>query len=163
MNNTLIAYASDHGTAEKCAHRLFNLMEGNVDICNLKHREIFPDVSSYNTVIIGGSILSSVIQNVVSAFCAQNVQVLATKRLGLFVNCAYSGEKAQRQLDAAFPAALNQKALVREYFGGEINRSKLNFWERIVISQMMEKEDLVVALSKDKITRFAQIMSHNEQ
>jgi len=36
---------------------------------------------------------------------------------------------------------------------------KLTVWERIVTTQMIEKEDLEVALSKDKIKHFAQCMS----
>jgi menaquinone-dependent protoporphyrinogen oxidase len=63
------------------------------------------------------------------------------------------------QLDAAFPELLNQKAIVRDYFGGEVDDLKLSFWERIITKQMIEKEDLVVALSKEKMERFANIIS----
>lgn len=159
MDNTLIVFASDHGTVEKCARHLFRLLDGRVDICNLKHREFFPDVSIYDSVIIGGSIHSGMVQEAISAFCTENLDELASKKLGLYINCLYTGEKAQKQLDEAYPAVLNERAVVRDYFGGEVDKTQLSFWERIVTSQMMEKEDLMVALSKDKIERFAQMMN----
>ncbi|MBF6627281.1 MAG: flavodoxin domain-containing protein [Proteiniphilum sp.] len=159
MNNTLIVYASDHGTVEKCARELFQLLEGKVDMCDLEQREFIPDLTTYDSIIVGGSIHSGKIQDVIASFCDDYLDLLAGKRLGLFINCLYSGSKAEQQLDEAFPAALRQKAVVRDYFGGEVDELKLSFWERIITKQMIEKEDLVVALSKEKIERFANMIS----
>ncbi|HBG58718.1 MAG TPA: hypothetical protein DDX07_11975, partial [Porphyromonadaceae bacterium] len=53
---------------------------------------------------------------------------------------------------------LKRSAVVRDYFGGEVNEMKLTLWERIVTTQMIEKEDLTVVLSKEKIRRFAESM-----
>lgn len=159
MDNTLIVFASNHGTVEKCARELFRRIDGKVDICNLNQRDFLPDLSGYDTVIVGGSIHSGRIQDEISSFCNENLELLVSKRLGLFINCLYSGEKAQQQLDNAFPEALNRKALVRDYFGGEVDKLKLSFWERVVTTRMLEQGDLVVAISKERIERFANIMS----
>lgn len=159
MDNTLIIFASHHGTVEKCARELFRLIDGKVDICNLNQREMFPDLTNYDAVIVGGSIHSGKIQDEITTFCTDNLDKLATKRLGLFINCICTGEKARQQLEKSFPRQLFHKAVVRDYFGGEVDELKLNFWERIVTTQMIEKEDLVVVLSKDKIKRFAELMS----
>src|SRR5690554_1689752 len=110
MNNSLIIYASDHGTVEKCAKELFLQMSGKVDLCNLYNREVTPDLSTYDTVIIGGSIHSGKIQDVISEFCEVNISQLIQKNIGLFINCIYSGEKALKQLDDAFPVSLNKIA-----------------------------------------------------
>lgn len=165
MNNTIIVYASDHGTVELCARELFSLIDGKVDMCNLNRREILPELSAYDSIIVGGSIHSGKIQDVITAFCDEHLALLTSKRIGLFINCLYSGKKAEKQLDEAFPAILNQKAIIRDYFGGEVDELKLNFLERLITKQMIEEEDLVVALSKEKIERFAQIMSsvHDEK
>ena len=48
---------------------------------------------------------------------------------------------------------------MRDYFGGEVDELKLTFWERIITKQMIEQEDLVVALSKEKMERFATMIS----
>lgn len=159
MNNTLIVFASDHGTVEKCARTLFRLIDGKVDICDLEQREVLPDLTTYDTIIVGGSIHSGKIQDGIAAFCDEHLDLLAGKRIGLFINCLYTGAKAEKQLDDAFPELLSQKAVVRDYFGGEVDELKLSFWERIITKQMIEQEDLVVALSKEKMERFATIIS----
>lgn len=71
----------------------------------------------------------------------------------------YSGEKAQKQLQNAYPQQLTSKAIVCDYFGGEIDDLNLSFWERIVALEMIEKDDLIVALSKEKIEEFARQMN----
>ncbi|WP_352421967.1 flavodoxin domain-containing protein [Proteiniphilum sp.] len=159
MGNTLIVFASNHGTVEKCARELFRRIDGKVDICNLNRRDFLPDLSGYDTVIVGGSIHSGQIQEEISSFCNENLELLVTKRLGLFINCIYSGEKAQQQLDGAFPEVLRRKAVARDYFGGEVDKLKLSFWERVVTTRMIEQGDLVVAISRERIERFANIIS----
>ena len=158
MNNTLIVFASNHGAVEKCARELFRQMDGKVDICNLNRREFIPDLLKYDSIIIGGSIHSGKIQEGIAEFCDEHLGLLNTKHLGLFICCLYSGEKARRQLEEAFPEELNRHATVRDYFGAEVDHMKLSFWERIITSQMIENEDLVVKLSKDRINRFAETM-----
>lgn len=159
MNNTLIVFASNHGTVEKSVRELFRHMNGKVDICDLNNRDIAPDLSRYDSVIIGGSIHYGKIQTVISVFSKENKDILLTKRLGLFVNCLYSGERAEKQLEQAFPSELYEKAIVREYFGGEVNNLKLNFWERFITKHIIDNESLVVAVSKDKIVEFAEKFS----
>lgn len=159
MDNTLIVFASNHGTVEKCVQELFRRIDGKVDICNLNRRDFLPDLSGYDSVIVGGSIHNGKIQDKISSFCDDNVELLATKRLGLFINCLYSGETAQQQLDDAFPETLNRNAVVRDYFGGEVDKLKLSFWERVVTSRMIKEGDLVIAISRERIERFANIMT----
>ncbi|HCC86043.1 MAG TPA: hypothetical protein DEQ06_05535 [Porphyromonadaceae bacterium] len=165
MHNTLIVFASNHGTVERCARELFKLIEGKVDLCNLNRRESLPDLMSYDTIIVGGSIHYGKIQKVIADFCKSNQTVLAGKRLGLFINCLYTGEKAAQQLERAFPESLARHALVRDYFGGELYKQKMNFWERFITWQIVRSEGLEPLLFKDKIARFAQIISsyHHEK
>lgn len=162
MDNTLIVFASNHGAVEKCARELFRQLDGKVDICNLNLREYTPDLTKYDSIIIGGSIHSGEIQEVIAEFCDNNLNTLATKRLGLFISCLYSGEKALKQLDNAFPEKLSRVAVARDYFGGKVDKMKLSFWERIITNQMIESEDLVVKLSKERIDRFAEKMRNSK-
>lgn len=163
MNNSLIVFASNYGTVEKCARELFRHMDGKVDLCNLNKREFLPDLTTYDTIIVGGSIHSGEIQEVIASFCEDHLETLAGKRLGLFINCLYRGEMALQQLDAAFPDALNRRAVVRDHFGGEVNDLKLSYWERIITRQMIEKDDLVVAVSHDKIKHFATLITSSHE
>lgn len=162
MNNTLIVFASEHGTVEKCARELFRLIDGKVDICDLSQRQIIPDLTGYDSIIIGGSIHYGEIQKAISDFCKTNLDLLDKKRIGLFINCIYTGDKAMLQLNNAFPKELNDKAVVRDYFGGEINDLKLNYFERFITKQIIKKENLVVSLSREKIVQFAKVISNHE-
>ncbi len=165
MDNTLIVFSSNHGAVEKCARELFKRIDGKVDICKLNTRGSLPDLSGYDTVIVGGSIHNGKIQEEISSFCERNIELLASKRLGLFISCIYSGERAQLQLDEAFPEVLHRKALARDYFGGEVDELKLSFWERMITTRIIKEGDWVVAISKEKIDRFANIMTttHDEK
>lgn len=158
-NNTLIVYASRHGNVEKCAREIFNLLDGKVDICNLNERESFPDASTYDSVIIGGSIYQGKIQESVSSFCDANLNILTKKRVGLFICCLYSDERAQKELQEAFPPELLNTALISDYFGGEIDKSRLSFLERIITAQMTESGKLVSSISHEKIRKFAEKMN----
>ncbi len=154
-DNTLIVYASRHGNVERCARELFNLIDGKVDICNLNNRESFPDASTYDSIIIGGSIYQGKIQKSVSEFCEMNLDVLTKKRLGLFICCLYSDERAERELKEAFPPALISSAMVSDYFGGVVDKSRLSFWEKIITRRMAASGELVSSISKEKIKEFA--------
>ena len=160
MDNTLIVYASNYGTVEKCARQLFQLLSGNVDICNLQERDALPHLDNYDAVIVGGSIRFGSIQESIAQYCIENMGLLREKQLGFFINCLYSGEKAQRQLNDAFPPQLRERAVISDYFGSEFAESKMTFWERMAIAVILKsgiaKE---VGLSDERIKYFADRMN----
>ncbi|MDO5664214.1 MAG: flavodoxin domain-containing protein [Bacteroidia bacterium] len=158
-NNTLIVYASRHGNVEKCARELFTALDGKVDICNLNNRKLFPDISTYDSIIIGGSIYYGKVQKSVSDFCNINFDVLIQKRLGLFISCLYADEKAEKELRESFPPELHKHATVSDYFGGEIDKSKLSFLEKILVNQMIKSGELILSISQEKIKQFAEKMN----
>lgn len=159
MDNTLIVFASDHGSVEKVARYLFSHLQGKVDLCNLSKRRSFPDIDPYDTVIIGGSIHSGDIQPIIRLFCHELKHKLMNKRLGLFINCLYDGEKGRQQLDKAFPSELNQVAIVRSNFGGILNPTELTALERLILGSDVRKEQAIDSLSWQKIDTFAQQLS----
>lgn len=158
-NNTLIVFASKHGNAEKCARELFHLLEGKVDFCNLNHRKTYPDITTYDTVIVGGSIYHGKVQESVSSFCYKNLHELQQKRLGLFISCIYTGDKAQKELHESFPKPLMQNAIVSDYFGGGVVTSKLSFLEKIIINQLIDLDEVFSNMSSEKIQHFAEKMN----
>ena len=84
--NTLVVYASKHGSAEDCAKTVAGKLKGKVELVNLKEK-IVKDVFVYDEVIIGGSIYAGRIQMEVTEFCSKNLDVLKSKNLGLFICC----------------------------------------------------------------------------
>lgn len=64
---TLIVYGTKHGTTEKCSKFLKDKLSGEVVIINIK-KENMPDITTFNNIIIGGSIYMGQIQKEVKIF-----------------------------------------------------------------------------------------------
>ncbi len=156
MNNTLIVYASHHGTTSEYAKKLFQLLNGNVDLCFLNERaNSLPDLSVYSTIVIGGSIHYSKNSKSVIKFTNDNLELLKTKRLGLFITCHFEGEKAIQQLNNAYPKVLLDRAIVSDYFDGELLFPKMNRWEKFITKLVLSSNEIKPIMSREKITQFA--------
>ncbi|WKY44753.1 flavodoxin domain-containing protein [Eubacteriaceae bacterium ES2] len=142
---TLILYASNCGYTEDCAKKLKNMLSGEIAILNIE-KQAPQDLSSYDTVLIGGSIYMGQIQKKIKAFCSTNENILQEKNLGLFISCA-TAVKDLEAIDAfyksAFPEALLNHADCIENFGGELRMDKMKFSHRLIAKMMMKsaKED----------------------
>lgn len=156
MNNTLIVYTSRHGTTAAYARKLKQLLDGNVDICFLDERGgSLPDLTVYDTFVIGGSIHFGKNSKSIVSFSKNNLELLKNKRLGLFVSCHFEDGKALEQLSNAYPKELLNKAIVSDYFDGELLFPKMNFWEKLVARVVLKKDEINPRVSKEKVTRFA--------
>ncbi len=156
MYNTLIVYASRHGTTSEYARKLLQLLSGNVDLCFLNERaNSLPDMSVYTTIVIGGSIHYGKNSKSVIKFVNDNLELLKTKRLGLFVTCHFEGEKALKQLNDAYPKALLDLAVVTDYFDGELLFPKMNRWEKFITKLVLSSDEIKPIISRDKIEHFA--------
>lgn len=164
---TLIIYASKHGSVETCSSLLQSELNGDITRINIK-REPVPDLTLFDTVIIGGAIYAGKIQKEIHAFCVKNEKVLLEKKIGFFICCMYKGEKAEEQLHTSFPQALVSKAIAMKSFGGEFHFKKMNFIEKLMIKMVVKadqnyacidfKKDISM-LEKENITTFAQLVN----
>lgn len=156
--STLIAYASKYGFTEKCAKALSSKLDGRVDVVNLDIKR--PNLEAYDTVIIGGSVYIGKIRKPVRRFCAQNLDRLSKKRLGLFICGLAEGADADRQLQTVFPKELLAAAAAKESFGGECNFEKMNFFEKAVMEKFTGSADNISGISEEHITLFAKQLSN---
>lgn len=169
--NTLIIYATKHGTTGACAKKLSEKLKGKVDLHNLRIGSI-PDLAKYDKVIIGGSIYAGRIQKEVSEFSQKNLNELKGKKIGLFICCMIE-KSAEMQLNASFPKELLDSAVAKESFGGELKFSDMSFGEKVItkmVAKMLSKSgdsSGEIDMKKDKsmiceesITRFAQLMNN---
>lgn len=154
---TLIAFSTTHGCTEKTANELKQFMGGKVDLVNLKDN-FNPDISSYDKVIIGGSIHAGQIQKRVKDFCKNNIQKLKGKEFGLFICCMEVGEKAEIQLNDAFPKQLLNDAKAVGYFGGEFNFEKMNFFQKMIIKKVAQVEHTTSKIDYPAIEKFSKKM-----
>ena len=163
MNNTLIVYASRHGTTSAYAKKLFELLDGNVDVCFLNERaNSLPNLAVYNTIVIGGSIHYGKINKLITTFTNDNFELLKTKRLGLLVSCHFEGDKAMEQLNNAYPMELIERAVVSDYFDGELLYPQMNIWEKFITKLVLQAEEIRPRVSKQKIMDFANKLNQVE-
>ena len=134
MSKISIIYASKHGTTEKVAHAIAEKLSqtSEVELFSLK-QNLNPDISRFETVILGTSIYMGQPSEKMKAFCKVNDSALLQKKTGLFV-CGMHPEKEQqeKELKDAFSETLREKATATTFMGGEFLFDKMNFFERFI-------------------------------
>lgn len=156
--NTAIIYTTKHGAAEKAAESLKQQLPGSVELINLR-KDSNPLLDPFETVILGGSIYMGQPQKELSRFIKGNLKLLLTKRVGLYLCAGQTDLKMlEQEMNSAFPAELQERALVKEVFGYEYDFSKLNFLEKLVVRKVVGKNQSEFALSAGKIQSFAEEM-----
>mgnify|MGYP002628993267 CR=1 FL=1 len=152
---TLIVYMTSHGCVEKAAWMIRDLLPDEVTLVNLENPEV-PPMEQFDTVIIGGSIRIGSIQKRIRKFCEKNMDLLLTKRTGLFICCMFEGDTAIAQLHEAYPEALRKHATAFGLFGGELEFEKMNAFERMIIRQVANISVDVSKFNEKAVRKFAE-------
>lgn len=159
--STLIIYASKHGTTEKCAKNLSEKLTEKADLISLKQNTEL-DISTFETIIIGGSIYAGKIQKEISNFCSQNLELLKNKKLGLFI-CCMNSKEAEKQIENSYPKELLDIAHAKENFGGEFLYKDMNFMEKAIVkmvSKSLPKTDSKAStIFEENINKFAELIN----
>jgi len=149
-----IVFMSKHGTTEKVVKIISeHLIHYNYEIFNLRNNKS-PDISKFDLVIIGGSIHAGKVQHSVKHFCISNAETLLTKKVGLFLCCMETGDKATQQFNNAFPAVLRQHAFYTGLMGGECLTDKMNFFERNLVKMVIGGPEKYPKLNGKAISTF---------
>jgi len=127
MKNCIL-FTTKHSSTEKAAYLLKEKLKAETDIINLKNIKN-PDISKCDTIVLGASIYMGKIQKQMKKFIQEHMNELLKKNIALFI-MAGQKEKAQETLSNAFPTALFEHALAKEYFGYEMILEKMNFIEK---------------------------------
>jgi len=151
--NTLIIYASKNGSTEKAAKLLYNKIEGEKSIINIRVEE-HPNLENYGTVILGGSIYAGNIQKEIQNFVEKNLDLLLTKKIGLFLCCGME-ENYKKQLEQSFPKKLLNHSITNQYFGFEYNKNKMNLIEKALIKLVVKGKTNLSNILEDNIERLA--------
>ncbi|MGE5551029.1 MAG: flavodoxin domain-containing protein [Bacteroidota bacterium] len=151
----IIVYATKYGCTEKAVKLLQSKLPQAIKTVNVV-REKAPDLSSFDTVILGGPIYVGKMHGALSAYMRENHEVLKKKRLALFV-CA--GEQdptlSEKQFAAAFPEELYNRAIVREALGGELYWEKLDPMTKLILRVVKGLKAGYARLSEAKIEKLA--------
>jgi menaquinone-dependent protoporphyrinogen oxidase len=151
---TLIIFATKYGSVEKCANILKEKLDSDAEVVNIKTDPV-PDLSGFDTVIIGGSMYIGKIQKAIRNFCEEYLETLLTKRVGLFICAGEPQDKANEELKNAFPVKLYEHANAREIFGHELHYEKLSWIDKLAIRLAKGAKESYSNLSYDNIEKFA--------
>lgn len=151
---TLIVYSSMYGCTANCAQKLKAQLTGDVSIVSASEKNI-PDVSDFDTVILGSSIKIGKIGNALAKYIKKNCGVLLSKRVGFFI-C--SGENNEEYFTKNFPEELIRIAIAKEFFGGEIAMANVGLLVRLML-RMVGKEGDYSKIDEARIASFATTMN----
>lgn len=127
-----------HGTTRKVVEYLVKGWGNeNIMVIDLAKNHS-PDLTNYETIVIGGSIHIGQIQPGIKRFCERYKGQLLQKRLGLFL-CFMNKELGHQEFENAFPEELRNHAIANGLFGGELLIEKMNFVEKFMV-RMVSKE-----------------------
>ena len=130
----LIVYASYTGTTEECARRLAERLSAlSPTVVSLK--EAIPDVSEYDTVILGSAIRFSRLHPAARRFLKEKGAALATRDVGVFLCCAFAHD-FDRYYETLIPRAVRERCFAHLNFGGTLRNDQQNFWERLLVRSM---------------------------
>jgi len=154
---TLIVYMTHHGTTRKVVERLVDgIGSEQTEVINLeKHPN--PDLSVYDTIIVGGSIHMGQIQTGVKKFCEANKDYLLQKQLGLFL-CFMNQELGQEEFNNAYSQELRNHAKAHGLFGGELLFEKMNFIEKFIVKMVSRGNTSRSQLDYEAMDKFIQVL-----
>ncbi len=136
---TLIAYATRYGTTEECARYLAKRLPGEVEARDMRRR-VRGGLDGFDAIVVAGPIYAGRVMKAVERFCEANRKDLLRAAVGLFICCLYTGERAQSELEAAFPPWLTAHARIRRVVGGAIELKRLSLVDRFLVRAVVEKD-----------------------
>ncbi len=153
---TLILYTTKHGAAADIARRIAGRMDG-AETVDLEKGDI-PPLADYGCVVLGGPLYAGALRKEARAFAEQNAEVLAGKRLGLFLS-GLDETSAEENLQKNFPEALLAAAKAKAFLGGAYDPAKCGFLEKTLMKAITKHKDAVSTVSDEKIAAFAEALA----
>jgi menaquinone-dependent protoporphyrinogen oxidase len=155
---SLIAFATKYGATKRCADILSTELAGDVSICRLEKGRGC-EIGEADLVIIGAPIYAGRTPGVVDSFFTEHKEELLARRLALYLCCLHEGEKAEAQLEEAFPPWLSAHAEKRAVLGGVVRLKALKTLDRFIVTKLAGVTSDVERLDRDRIADFARSLS----
>ena len=157
----LIVYASQHGTTEKVAELLAESFEDHdVKTANIS-KDPIPSLNDYDSILIGGSIHAGRIQGKIKKFYTQYMDILLSKKIGLFLCCMEKDKKAWDEFDVVYPEDLKKHAIAHGCLGGEFLFDKMNFFEKFIIKKISGNDETISQIDFEGIKNFSDRIKTN--
>lgn len=150
--NIAIVYASKYGFTEICTKKLIEQLTVRVDVFNISENK--PDLSKYDTIILGGPIHNGKFYKPLHRYIQEHISELSTKRIACFITCLDIA-RIDDYFKTALPEILYESLFVKACFGGALYFDKLHPFEREVIKELSIYVDDVEKIYDEKIHLFA--------
>ncbi len=132
--STLIAYAGKNGTTKKCAALLSEKIPGST-VADLDRET--PDLSAFDSVVIGSCIRMGQICKSVKKFLGKYEDQLSEKKLSFFI-CNGTTADVESIFEKNIPPYLLKFAITKNTFGGELDPEKLKGMDKIIAKAAMK-------------------------
>lgn len=126
---TLIAYAGKNNTTQNCANILKRELI-DASVINLAKQQ--PDITDYDTIIIGSCIRFNEVHNSVKDFIRDNIDLLMKKNTAIYICCGFP-EKANQYLLHNFPKKLLNKSFSIKCFGGSLKVKSYKVFDLLIM------------------------------
>ena len=150
----VILYSSKYGGTLLCAEKLAEYMNIDSTLINLD-KNSNPDLSKYQSVVIGASVYRGAIRKSVKKYSKNNMSILETKKIGLFISCLAEGEEANLYFENTFDDQILSKVIARGVFGPVVNYEKMNFLEKIILKKITGQKKSFSKINDEQIKKFA--------
>lgn len=133
---TLLLYTSHHGTTRKLAQNIAAEVKINPEfvVDFKKNKKI--DLSEFDFIIIGSSIHVGTIPSDFKKFLLNNLDLLLTKKVGIFMCAMEKPEVRISEFENNFPTELRNHSIANGLLGGEFLFEKMNFFEKLIIKKI---------------------------
>jgi len=130
---TLIVYAGRNGSTQKAAERIAGQIGAEAELVNLQ-KQPAPELTEFEYVILGGSILAGSVPKTLQEFITQQQETLLRKGVSIFL-CCLMEEQIDQYFSRNFPEPLYSHADRKIWVGGEIVLGDHNF----IVRKMLKK------------------------
>lgn len=128
---TIVVYDTKHGTTRKVAQKLAEAIGQEASTCDLSQGGR-PDLSSFDTVVLGGPVYAGSWSRRATAFARANQAVLAGKRFAAFAS-GYAIDQGKAALQSALPPHLASAAVSLASLGGAYVFKQMGAFERFIV------------------------------
>lgn len=151
---TVIVYASKRGSTREIAERIASFLVA--DLVDLS-KNATPNLSAYDSVIVGGSIYAGTVHKLVKQFVASYKDELSSKTLGIFVG-GMSDKEVDAYFETNFPEALLKHAKATAFLGGVFDPKTSGVVLRFIMKVALKQTEYLNTIDSGKIKQFVDEM-----
>lgn len=158
---SIIVYATRYGCSAEVAKLIQQGLESDCTLVNIMTEKV-PQLDSFDTVILGGSIYIGKVQKELTSFVNANLKQLLSKKVGLFL-CAGTPKQDDRdkELQGAFPPELLAHAVAKDILGYAFTFEKMRFFDRLIMKKIKGDSVSTSEYFDKRILLFVKALSEN--